>query len=384
VAVKNNSTDSTFERRLLSYSLAAGTLFAGAGDLNAQIKGETLNQTLTKNSVYYLNFTGAGTRFQLGIRTAYGTYYAVLNYMTNNASCVIYNNNNYVAAKLINNDVVSNAKPFRRAMATLSKFAGQGDQYIGVRFKISSSTYYGWIKINLPSGFSYYGGPLKIISYAYNSTAGSSITCNGVLPVELTSFTAALSGSAVSLKWQTATEINNYGFNVERLTTPLNPPCQGGGQGGNPTSPNAVWETLGFVKGNGNSNSPKDYGFTDPNPPVGTVVYRLKQIDIDGAFKYSNQVSLVNTNVPEFKLSQNYPNPFNPTTTIRYSIPEESRVTIKVYNMLGAEVATLINENKAAGNHQIDFDGSKLASGTYVYKIQTDKYSASKKFLLLK
>ena len=374
--MKNKTTNSLLDNRLLSYSLAAGTLLAGAGDLNAQIIGETVNHPVLKGEYWGLNFTGAGKRFQFINTSSSNVNYANLGVYTNNAS---YIKNGAEVADLPSGSVVNSAKAFRHAFGQLSLFAGFGDKFIGVRFQISGQTHYGWIKINLPSNFHHSGGTLQVISYAYNSTADSPITCNGVLPVELTSFTAALSGEAVSLKWNTATEVNNYGFSIERSTTPSNPPpYQGGGQGGGP------WETLGFVKGNGNSYSPKDYAFTDPNPPVGTVVYRLKQVDIDGAFKYSGEVE-VKVEVPaKFALEQNYPNPFNPTTTIRYSLPEESRVIIKVYNMLGAEVATLMNENKAAGNHQIEFDGSKLASGTYVYKIQTGKYSASKKFLLLK
>ncbi len=197
------------------------------------------------------------------------------------------------------------------------------------------------------------------------------IVINAVLPVELTSFTGTAYGSIVALDWATATEVNNYGFNVERASTPLG----------------MTWESIAFVQGHGNSNSPKSYSFEDKNPPVRKVQYRLKQIDFNGAFEYSPMVE-VNVEAPsQLKLAQNYPNPFNPETTINYQIPFASRVTLKVYNVLGREVATLVNEFQQAGTYNSQFSilNSQLSSGVYFYKLQTDNgYSETKKLMIIK
>jgi len=207
---------------------------------------------------------------------------------------------------------------------------------------------------------------------------------NNPLPVELTLFTAHIQGSDVRLDWRTETEVNNYGFEMER-TSPLPPPFQGGGgeAGGG-------WEKIGFVEGHGNSNSPKTYSFTDSNPTGGSKFsYRLKQIDNDGTYEYSEIVE-VEFAPTDFVLYQNYPNPFNPTTKIRYQLPllggdkRGGLITIKLYDVLGNEVATLVNEEQTAGNYEIDFDGSSLASGMYVYRMQAGEFSNTKKMLILK
>ncbi|PJA97032.1 MAG: hypothetical protein CO129_03370, partial [Ignavibacteriales bacterium CG_4_9_14_3_um_filter_34_10] len=143
--------------------------------------------------------------------------------------------------------------------------------------------------------------------------------------------------------------------------------------------------------GHGNSNSPKDYSFIDQEKVAErSRSYRLKQIDIDGGFRYSQEVEVkVEAISTEFTLFQNYPNPFNPSTTIKYSIPnnmksEMSNVKIVVFDILGNVVATLVNENKAAGNYEVKFDGSNLSSGVYFYKLQSGSFVQTKKFLLMK
>ena len=141
---------------------------------------------------------------------------------------------------------------------------------------------------------------------------------------------------------------------------------------------------VGFVKGSGNSNSPKEYSFVDNNSLSGKVDYRLKQIDNDGAYEYSDVVSVTIKMPTEFSLEQNYPNPFNPDTSIKYSVAEDSFVTIKVYNTLGEEVATLVNGEESAGNYKLDFNASRLPSGIYIYRMRTNNFTSSKKMLLLK
>ena len=194
------------------------------------------------------------------------------------------------------------------------------------------------------------------------------------MPVELTSFTTKVNGSVVTLNWQTATEVNNYGFEVDRSQTP-----QAGA-----SVQSETWAKIGFVNGHGNSNSQKKYSFTDT--PLGGIKfkYRLKQIDFNGAFKYSNEIE-VDLNTPsQLALIQNYPNPFNPSTNIEYSIPNTGKVILKIYDLLGREISTLVNEVKQPGNYQVKFDASKLSSGIYFYKLQFGNSVINKKMLLIK
>lgn len=192
----------------------------------------------------------------------------------------------------------------------------------------------------------------------------------GPLPVELSSFNAAQIGASVFLKWRTETETNNYGFDVERAND-INSFVQ-------------QWNKIGFVEGNGNSNSPKDYSFSD-NPAIGSkYYYRLKQIDSDGRVEYSEIIS-INIKIPDqYALYQNYPNPFNPITIITYNLPADGMVSLKVYDMLGSEVKTLINENQKAGAYTIPFHGRDISSGVYICKISADKFISSIKMILMK
>ena len=189
------------------------------------------------------------------------------------------------------------------------------------------------------------------------------------VPVVIEYFSANLINNNIILKWRTATEVNNYGFEIQKSL--LN------GQ-------SSKFETIGFVDGHGNSNSPKEYTFVDTDKPGGTVQYRLKQIDIDGEFEYSDIVEVNNVFQKEFKLLQNYPNPFNPTTVIEYSIPKASHVSIKVFDILGKEVATLVNKNQENGSYKVQFNATKLSNGTYFYKIKSGDFTEIKKMLLLK
>jgi len=194
------------------------------------------------------------------------------------------------------------------------------------------------------------------------------------LPVELISITAAVRPGAVTLNWQTATEKNNYGFEIERKQLSLVPAGQ--------TS--VRFNKIGFVSGSGNSNSPKSYSFTD-DCASGTVVYRLKQIDNDGNFTYSQEIEVTAGGTPaQFSLDQNYPNPFNPTTTIAFSIPQAGDVTLKIFDALGREVATLVNGVRSAGEFNVVFNASSLSSGIYFYRLQAGNYVDTKKLVLMK
>ncbi|MHC1737535.1 MAG: T9SS type A sorting domain-containing protein [Ignavibacteriaceae bacterium] len=188
----------------------------------------------------------------------------------------------------------------------------------------------------------------------------------GLIPVELTSFKANVTGSSVQLTWQTATETNSAYFEIQRK------------------SDNSSWLSIGRVNGAGTTTSAVNYSFTDEAVTGSTVNYRLKQVDFDGSFAYSKEIE-VELDLPTvFELSQNYPNPFNPTTTIRYAIPQESKVTLEVYTVLGEMVATLVNDIQPAGKYSVMLDGSRLSSGTYVYRLVAGNNVITKKMVLIK
>ncbi|MFA6980801.1 MAG: T9SS type A sorting domain-containing protein [Ignavibacteriaceae bacterium] len=199
---------------------------------------------------------------------------------------------------------------------------------------------------------------------------------NQPLPVELTSFNSSVNGKAVNLTWKTATEINNYGFEVERIR--------------NEELGIKNWEKVGFVTGAGNSNSPKEYSFTDKSVTSGKYLYRLKQLDNDGQYSYSKEVEADLGTPTAFVLEQNYPNPFNPSTVIRYTLPFESNVKLIVYNLLGEVVKELVSETVSAGYQEVSFDAGKLSSGIYFYTLHATSldgkqtYQSVKKMLLLK
>lgn len=187
-----------------------------------------------------------------------------------------------------------------------------------------------------------------------------------VVPVELISFTAEVNNNNIELNWQTATEVNNTGFDIERSTS------------------DEKWVAIGFVNGYGNSVTPISYSYLDKNMIGGSKYrYRLKQIDLDGRFEYSNEIE-IDITPDNFSLFQNFPNPFNPSTTIRYQIANESKVEIRIYDMLGSEVLTLLNENKQAGTYEVQLNAENLSSGTYVYRITADGFVESKKMILMK
>jgi hypothetical protein len=153
-------------------------------------------------------------------------------------------------------------------------------------------------------------------------------------------------------------------------------------------SPNSGWEKIGFVEGKGNSTNIERYSFIDENPAQGTILYRLKQIDFDGTFKVFNSVSIEFEGVKEYSLEQNYPNPFNPSTVINYSVASAGPVKLTIYNMLGSEVVTLVNEYKEAGNHSVEFSTEKLdnriGSGVYFYTINAGSFTQTRKMVVLK
>jgi hypothetical protein len=191
---------------------------------------------------------------------------------------------------------------------------------------------------------------------------------NLIVPVELTSFNADNTEGKVLLSWNTATEINNKGFEIERA------------------GEDKQWASIGYVNGNGTTSEPQHYSYTDKTITVsGKYYYRLKQIDYNGVYTYSGEILVEVKVLPtEYSLSQNYPNPFNPSTIISYQIPEEGFVTIKLYDVIGNEVAILVNEQKSAGKYQITVNASNLNSGVYFFMLRAGKYTSTKKLILMK
>ncbi len=191
-----------------------------------------------------------------------------------------------------------------------------------------------------------------------------------IIPVEFTTFSAKANNGDVVLNWSTSTETNNRGFEVQR-------------------SNGQEFTTIGFVNGNGTSTQSHEYSFADNSVATGKYSYRLKQVDFDGSFAYSKIVE-VNVVAPMvYSLAQNYPNPFNPTTQINFSLSTDSKVTLRIFDILGQEVSTLLNGNLLAGPHYVNFDASKLTSGVYLYRIDAtgadgSNFTAVKKMLLTK
>lgn len=204
-------------------------------------------------------------------------------------------------------------------------------------------------------------------------TGGENIIIGGSpLPVEMVNFSAKVRNNSVILEWQTATEVNNYGFEIERA---------GPGEQQSPER----YTVIGFVQGSGNSNSAKTYSFVDKGTPKGKVQYRLKQLDTDGSFSYLPKIE-VEIEVPlQFAMHQNFPNPFNPSTTITFTLAEDGLTTLKIYDILGREVMTIVNGDLKAGLvHSVNFDGSKLISGVYFYKLESRNQSQIKRFVLIR
>lgn len=183
-----------------------------------------------------------------------------------------------------------------------------------------------------------------------------------IIPVELISFALEQLNNSVIIKWSTATELNNSGFELFRNE-----------------------KLLSFIEGNGTTTEQQSYEYIDRPLEVGVYKYNLYQIDYDGT---KNKIATQNIKFSieplAYILKQNYPNPFNPSTTINYSIKKNGLVTLKVYSILGKEVATLVNENQEAGNYSIKFNASKLPSGIYFYSLKSGGFSSTKKLILLK
>jgi len=213
--------------------------------------------------------------------------------------------------------------------------------------------------------------------YLYNRALSSSEIQGlviGVVPVELSSFSARFVNNIIHLEWQTQTETNNFGFDVERKIA-------------------SEWDKIGFVEGNGTTVIPQDYAFQDSllnlDDNVPNILYRLKQIDTDGSFDYSPIITVNLDNPKTFQLLQNFPNPFNPETEIRFQLPKTSNVDLTIYNTRGQVIRRLLSQSYTAGEHSIKWDGrdqngDPVSSGVYLYQLRASNFRQVKKMTLLR
>ncbi len=189
---------------------------------------------------------------------------------------------------------------------------------------------------------------------------------SAIVPVELTNFTSIIDGNKIKLTWETSTETNNRGFEIER------------------TSPLSEWMPIGFVSGKGTTTEKQFYSFVDVPLNDDIYSYRIRQVDFDGSSKYSNEIEVNFHRILDYALIQNYPNPFNPITTLSYQLPFTSHVTIKVFDALGSEIAVLVNDMKQSGTHEVTFNAAGLPSGLYLYQMVVNNRIFINKMVLAK
>lgn len=212
---------------------------------------------------------------------------------------------------------------------------------------------------------------VEAVGNVFFDISNVNFTIDEAIPVELVSFIAEASLNGITLKWKTATETNNNGFSVEK------------------SSNGVSFNEIAFVKGMGTTTNQSEYSFTDDNVKVGTFYYRLKQIDYDGTFSYSNIIS-VDVELPtQFALNQNHPNPFNPTTKISFELPVDADATLEIFNTIGQKVAELVNNSLSGGRHEFEFNAAGFSSGIYYYKLTAlandgRTFNATKKMILMK
>ncbi|HJY64415.1 MAG TPA: T9SS type A sorting domain-containing protein [Ignavibacteria bacterium] len=241
--------------------------------------------------------------------------------------------------------------------------------FSGLIYCQSSITYEAGTNMEIQSGADVCADAI----YVNGSFTGTGTICQGALPVLLSSFTFSVNKNNVTLSWQTEAELNNSGFDIERKEL----------------KDNSIWVKAGFVTGNGTVNEQKFYTFEDKKIKTGKYKYRLKQIDYNGYYEYFSLDGDVSIEAPgKFSISQNYPNPSNPKSKIDYELPFKGKISIIVYDILGKEVAALVNEIKDEGYYTAEFDGSNLASGVYFYRINAESgilnFSKTLKMILVK
>jgi hypothetical protein len=217
-------------------------------------------------------------------------------------------------------------------------------------------------------GLRKFHAPLNYIGYSVgNQGLIYKYIDSSYIPVELISFSGFYENERIMLYWKTASETNNNGFKIQRRE-----------------SNRQIWNNIGFVPGHGTTTEIHNYTYTDFVDEPGIYSYRLRQLDYDGSFEYSEIIEVTIFATTKFSLSQNYPNPFNSATIITYQIPSDGFVSLKVYDVLGNEINTLVEENQNAGYYSITYTANDPSSGVYFYRLTAGEYSAIRKLILLK
>jgi len=330
---------------VLSLAVSGMNLFAGtSGGVFLSTNNGTSWTAIGLTNSYVYSLDVSGTNLFAG--TSGGVFLS-----TNNGT-------SWTAVGLTNSFVSS------LAVSGMNLFAGTSG---GVFLSTNNGT--SWTEVN--SGLTNFDVSSLVVSGTnlFAGTWGGGVWRQPLLemiPVELISFIATANGKEVTLVWSTATELNNQGFEVQRKF------------GSND------FVTIGSVKGNGTTTSPNHYSFVDKLIDVGKYFYRLKQIDFDGTFEYSNEIEVEVRVLDKFTLEQNYPNPFNPVTTIGYVLQEKSNAKVTILNSLGEKIAVLVNEEQDKGYHKVEFNGSKLTSGVYFYRLKAGEFISTKKMILLR
>jgi hypothetical protein len=343
-----------------------------------------LTASATTAKVYYTSTGFAGTFLNVSVAGTGGTaglYYQAVGFIDNLNGLISSNGNNIMKTTNGGASWVATSLP-----PGVSTFAGINMNAIKsgtneIRLSLNETTGYrlfkttnmgtSWVEETIPpevavSGVQHMRFVDQNLGFA-GCGGGYVIKYTGIVPVELTSFAAAVNNFGyVVLNWSTATETNNHMFEIERKNG------------------NDEYFTVGYVNGAGTTTEPQNYSYADNTVEVGKYYYRLKQIDFDGRNQYSNEVE-INVNGPlSFDLAQNYPNPFNPTTNIKYSVPEAGNVKLSVYNTVGEEVAILVDGFNESGFFEVSFNASSLPSGVYLYKLQSANSVQTRKMMLLK
>jgi len=186
-------------------------------------------------------------------------------------------------------------------------------------------------------------------------------------PVELEGFEGSFIKDGVRLTWTTASEHNNYGFEIWRSQNYL-----------------SNFKKIAFIKGHGTIVNKNQYQFIDRDLDEGTYYYQLKQLDNDGSFQFIGKIEVV-VNIPKkILLEQNYPNPFNPISNISFNLPKNHQVELTIFDLTGKVVDKLVNGFQNAGYYNIAWDGSDYPTGIYFYELRVDNFKQTKKMILMK
>lgn len=311
----------------------------GAADLNANGRTEILAGGTNGYTVTAVEYSGAGSLLNEASYEKRLVFKGIEPYIFKYVN--IYKNGVQI-------DTIFTEGPFVSRMFSSFDSNGDGRQEVALTFQIvPDSIHYKYYTFNSSSG--QYILDSAVAQFNLRQISLLVLEADYAIPVELVSFTASSVDDGVSLEWSTATEKNNFGFYIERKTT-------------------GEWSAVDFIKGAGTSTETHDYKYIDKHQNllgISSVYYRIKQVDFDGSVQYSN-IESINLSPYQFVLERNYPNPFNPSTKIRYAVPSKTFVTLKVFDILGKEVKSLVNEAKEPGYYEVEFDGSKLSSGVYL------------------